>query len=84
MVNWTSNKRWYLDANGKATTDESVAETLLVGDGGEIPLERAKELGLVKDKPKAKAKKSVKKESVKTEHKAIIPPENRRSKGKSA
>lgn len=45
---WTSPTRLYLDGEGKVVgSDDPAKAQLLVGEGGSIPLERAKELGLV-------------------------------------
>lgn len=45
-------ERTYLDASGKATTDESKAVSLLGIENDEITLEQAYAVGLVKDEPK--------------------------------
>lgn len=54
--NWTSDRRLYLDANGAVVEhDDNTKVELLVGEGGTIPMQRAKELGLVGAESKAKA-----------------------------
>ena len=45
---WTSDRRLYLDRNGKVVqSDDPARATLLVPVGGTLPLERARSLGLV-------------------------------------
>lgn len=51
-----TGERVYLDANGKATEDESKGVELLGIAGDEIPMERAYDAGLVKAEPKAEEK----------------------------
>lgn len=53
---YTSDKRRCLDAAGNVVDCESTeARELLVGAGGELPEDRARELGLIKDaEPDAK------------------------------
>jgi hypothetical protein len=46
---WTSTDRLYLDASGRVVDAKSPTRlTLLVREGGTIPLDEAKRLGLVK------------------------------------
>ena len=64
---FTSDRRLYLDKYGKVVeADDPTKLTLLVGEGGTIPMARAKELGLTEpveaapdeadgDEPKAKS-----------------------------
>lgn len=56
---WTSDRRIYLDADGKAVeADDPTRQRLLVAQGGTIPLADAERLGLVEVTPavvKAKA-----------------------------
>lgn len=48
-MNYVSDKRLCLDAAGKVVDCDSIeARELLVGEGGEMPEERARELGLIK------------------------------------
>lgn len=51
MAVHTLKERTYLDAQGKATTDESKAATLLGVEGDEITMEEAAAAGLVKEAP---------------------------------
>lgn len=48
----TLKERTYLDADGKATSDESAAQSLLGIEGDEITMEQAYSAGLVKTEPK--------------------------------
>lgn len=70
MVEWFSDKRLYLDAEGKATEDDSVAVSLLVGKGGSINKELANSLGLG-----VKVKEEIKEQV--TQHKAVDPPKSK-------
>ena len=58
---YTADERLYLDAEGKVVkAADPGATTLLVPAGGDLPIERAQELGLVKQaaKPADKARKA--------------------------
>lgn len=50
---YKSDKRIYLDKDGKVTADEAKAYSLLVGEGVEIDDETAERYGLTKPKRKA-------------------------------
>ena len=52
LEQWTADRRYYLDANGKATADPERGETLLVAEGCQILRSEAIRLGLVRA-PKA-------------------------------
>jgi hypothetical protein len=54
---YTSDERLYLDSAGNVVTHDSPAKALLlVAEGGTLPMDRARELGLVKDNTEAKRK----------------------------
>jgi hypothetical protein len=57
---WTSDRRLYRDAEGNVVeaTDPS-KQSLLVGKGGTLPLDQARELGLV-DEPEAETEEKAK------------------------
>lgn len=50
MSDYISDKRIYLDKEGKATDDDSKGVSLLVGEGGSIDSDTAKKYGLSNDK----------------------------------
>lgn len=52
---YTSPERLYLDSAGNVVKHDSPAKaSLLVAEGGTMPMERARELGLVKPEPEQK------------------------------
>lgn len=54
---WTSDRRLYLDDEGKVVgADDPGRTTLLVGEGGKLPADRARELGLISDEDPAPSK----------------------------
>lgn len=54
MPAYFSTERLYLDAAGKVVKEDDPSKvSLLVGAGGMIPEERARELGLIEEKAKA-------------------------------
>lgn len=49
---WTADRRLYLDKEGKAVeADDPSRTSLLVAEGGSIPLDQAAQLGLVEVTP---------------------------------
>jgi len=56
-MTWTADKRYYLSADGRVVEeDDPEAHTLLVGEGGAMPLADAERYGLVKPEPDATSK----------------------------
>lgn len=51
----TADKTYYLDKDGKVTTDPQKAATVLINEGQEIPKEMADRYGIGKAAPKAAA-----------------------------
>lgn len=49
----TADKTYYLDENGKVTTDEEKAATVLINKGQDIPKEMVERYGIGKSKAKA-------------------------------
>jgi hypothetical protein len=68
-THYISDRRLYLDADGNVVeAGDPAAATLLVGEGGNLPLARAEELGLVGEKAeKARSARAAKAEAEKAE-----------------
>jgi hypothetical protein len=51
---WKADRRLYLSEDGKVAEEgDPAARTLLIGEGGEMPLADARKYGLVPDEPNA-------------------------------
>lgn len=67
---WTSDRRLYLDKDGNVVEEGGAKTALLVGAGGTLPMERARELGLVATEEKAAAPKANKARTAAPENKS--------------